>query len=155
MGLKRAFQPDYERYEGVRPIIVLGMRLGYLLVFVMVGQISWIRIITHRGSWDPIQAAALSMWAAHSLLSLIGIFQPLRMLPLVLFEIVYKLLWLAAVALPLWSANQLAGSPAEGWTYAFLSVAIPIVVVPWPYVFRKYIWNPSAEPAVRSSTAMK
>ena len=143
MDFTTAFQPDYEHYEGLRPIIVLGMRLGYLLVFVIVGQMSWVRIITHRGSWDPIQAAALSMWAAHSLLSLIGIFRPLMMLPMILFEIAYKMLWLAVVALPLWSANQLAGSPAEGLTYAFLGVVIPIVLVPWPYVFRKYIRSPT------------
>jgi len=143
MSLKTAFQPDYERYEGVRPVIVHVMRLGYLLVFVFVGRISWIGIITHRGSWDPVYAAALSMWAAHSLLSLIGIFRPLTMLPLVLFEIAYKLLWLATVALPLWFANQLAGSPAKELTYAFLWVVIPIVFMPWPYVFRRYIWNPS------------
>jgi hypothetical protein len=83
------------------------------------------------------------MWAAHSLLSLIGISRPLTMLPLVLFEIVYKLLWVATVALPLWSANQLVGSSAEELTYAFLWVVIPMAFMPWPYVFRRYIRNPS------------
>jgi hypothetical protein len=63
MGLNKAFQPDYERYEGLRPVIVHIMRLGYLLVFVFVGRISWTGILTHRGSWDPVYAAALSMWA--------------------------------------------------------------------------------------------
>jgi hypothetical protein len=27
--LKTAFKPDYQRYEGVRPVIVLLLRLGY------------------------------------------------------------------------------------------------------------------------------
>jgi len=141
MKLSTALKPDYERHEGVRPIIVLLLRLGYGLVFAFVGYTSWTRIINHQGDWDPIQAAALCMFASHSLLSLIGIFHPLKMLPLVLFEISYKLIWLVTVAWPLWSAHRLAGSPAEGMTYAFLPVVVPIVFVPWPYVFRKYIWS--------------
>ncbi|HLQ77734.1 MAG TPA: hypothetical protein VK210_10280 [Terriglobia bacterium] len=140
-SFKSAFQPDYERYDGLRPIIVHALRLGFVLVFVIVGQIAWTRIVNHRGDWDPIYAAALCMWATQSMLSLIGIFHPLKMLPLVLFEILYKLLWLIIVALPLWSANRLAGSPAEDLTYACLGVVIPMVLVPWPYVLRKYIWS--------------
>jgi len=141
MKLTTAFKPDYERYEGVRPIQVFALRLGFVLVLVIVGNISWTRFINHQGDWDPIPAAALSMWAAHSLLSLIGVFRPLQMLPLVLFEIGYKILWLAIVAWPLWSANRLVGSPAEDLTYAFLPVVVPIVLVPWSYVFRKYVWS--------------
>jgi len=141
MQLTTAFKPDYEQYEGVRPIQIYGLRLGYLLVLLFVGNISWTRIITHRGDWDPLPAAALCMWGASSLLSLIGIFRPLKMLPLVLFEIGYKLLWLAIVAWPLWSADRLAGSPAEDMTYSFLAVVVPIVGVPWGYAFRKYIWR--------------
>ena len=67
------------------------------------------------------------------------------MLPLVLFEIAYKLLWLAVVAWPLCSANRLAGSPSEGLTYAFLPVVVPVAFVPWGYVFRKYIWSQRGE----------
>jgi len=140
MNLSVVFKPDYERYEGLRPIIVNAMRLGYVLVFVFVGRIVWNGITNHHGSWEPIPAAALSMWAAHALLSLIGVFHPLKMLPLVLFEIAYKLMWLALVAWPLWSTDRLAGSAAEEMTYAFLWVVIPIAFVPWRYVIRKYIW---------------
>jgi hypothetical protein len=145
MNLSHVFRPDVERYEGLRPIIVHGMRLGYLMVFVFVGPIVWTRITSHEGYWDPVQAAALSMWAAHALLSLIGVFRPLQMLPLVLFEIVYKLVWLTIVALPLWLDNRLAGSSAEPMTDAFLWVALPMAFVPWRYVLRKYLWRTRSE----------
>ena len=139
MKLNTAFKPNFERYEGVRPIQIYALRLGFLLVLVFVGNTSWRSILNHQGDWDPLPAAAVAMWASCSLLSLVGIFRPLQMLPLVLFEIGYKLLWLAIVARPLWSANRLAGSPAEALTYSFLPVVVPIVGVPWGYVFRKYI----------------
>jgi hypothetical protein len=154
MKLATLFKPDHEHYDGVRPIQVHLLRISYVLVLVLVGQRSWLTLINHQGDWDPFLAAALAMWASSSLLSAIGIFRPLRMLPLVLFEVGYKLIWLIAVAWPLWSTDRLAGSPAEGLTYAFLPVVGPIVLMPWGYVFRKYLWSRSrsaAAPGVISS----
>jgi hypothetical protein len=150
MAFATLFKPDYERYEGVRPIQIQLGRIGYALVFFTVGYRSWASLLTFRGDWEPIQAAAVAMWASSSLLSVLGIFYPLKMLPLILFEVGYKLIWLAAVAWPLWQAGRLAGSPAEELTYAFLAVVIPIAVVPWGYVIRVYILNrPSPQRAPR------
>jgi hypothetical protein len=134
------FKRDYERYEGVRRINIYALRIGYLLVFTTVGFRSWSTILRHPSGWDPLQAAAVSMWAAHSVLSVFGLISPLRWLPLVLFEIAYKIIWLIVVAFPLWSARQLWGSPAENLTWAFLPVIVPVVLVPWGYVFRRYLW---------------
>ena len=67
------------------------------------------------------------------------IFRPLTMLPILLLEIFYKLLWLGVVAYPLWSTGTLAGSPAEGMTSAFLWVLLPIAAVPWTYVIGHYL----------------
>ena len=50
----------------------------------------------------------------------LGIIRPLKMLPILLLEIFYKVLWLILVAYPLWSQGKLAGSPAEDITSGFL-----------------------------------
>jgi hypothetical protein len=141
MTVTTLLKPDHERYDGVRPIQVHLLRISYVLVLVFVGPSSWLALIGHQGDWDPFMAAALSMWASSSVLSVIGVFQPLRMLPLVLFEVGYKLIWLIAVAWPLWVTDRLVGSPAEALTYAFLPVLAPIVLMPWGYVFRRYLWR--------------
>jgi hypothetical protein len=138
-NLKATLTPDYERYDGVRPIQIFAMRVGYVLVVVTVGNVAWSRILQHEGGWDPLVAAAVSMWAGSSVLSIFGLIHPLKWLPIVLFEIAYKSIWLAIVAYPLWSSAQLAGSPAEGLTYAFLWVVVPIVAMPWGHVFRTYV----------------
>jgi hypothetical protein len=52
-------------------------------------------------------------------------------------------LWLMVVAYPLWSAGTLVGSSAEGTTSAFLWVLLPIVAVPWGYVFGTYFFAPN------------
>jgi hypothetical protein len=134
------FTPD-PRYDGVRPIQIFLLRVSYVLVLVFVGIRAVAALITHEGDWEPFLAVALSMWASSSQLSLIGIVHPLKMIPIVLFEIGYKLTWLAVVAWPLWKAGRLAGSPAEGMTYAFLPVAAPLLLMPWGYVFRTYGWR--------------
>lgn len=82
------------------------------------------------------------VWSAFATLAGVGIIRPLKMLPILLLEIFYKVLWLIVVAYPLWSTNTRAGSPAEGMTSAFLWVLSPIVAVPWWYVFETYIYKP-------------
>ena len=139
MKTPRAFTPDYERHDGVRPFNVYLLRLLFTLVFVFVGFDSWSGILKHQGSWDHVRAAAVCMWAAFALLAFIGIFRPLKMLPLIAFEIHYKIVWLIAVAYPLWSTGRLAGSPAERMTKDFLWVILPIVAMPWGYFFKTYI----------------
>ena len=71
-------------------------------------------------------------------------------LRLIYFMIAYKLLWLGVVAYPLWRAGTLAGSPAEDLTYVFLWVPLPIVAVPWGYVWRTYLAWPAKVRGPRS-----
>jgi len=137
---KAIFARDFERYEGVRPIQIYLMRLGFLLVIVLVGNIAWSNIFTHEGDWDALQAVALSMWAGCSVLSVFGLINPLRWIPLVLFEIAYKSIWLLVVAYPMWSTGRLAGSRAEDIALSFLPVILPILAMPWGYVWRTHVW---------------
>ena len=133
------FRPDHVRYEGVRPINVYLLRMFYFLMAAFVATYSWRAILTHEGPWDPVRAVAFCVWAAYPTLALLGLLHPLRMLPLMLFAVTYKLIWLAIVAYPLWSAGTLVGSPAEQMTRDFLWVSFALVVVPWGYVLRKYV----------------
>lgn len=139
MLLKNIFGPDYERWEGVPKINIYLLRLLFLLMLVFLGKESWTFIFTHKGIWNPMDAMAWCIWASYSVLSIFGIIQPLKMLPIVMLEILYKVIWLILVAYPLWSSNQLAGSSAEVMTYNFLLVVLPILAMPWRYFFRKYI----------------
>src|SRR5271169_1477100 len=83
------------------------MRALYLLIFVGLGSEIWPLIIHHSKPWDLMHGVACSLLAALSALMAWGIRYPLQMLPLLLFELLWKAIWLAAVALPLWSAHHL------------------------------------------------
>ena len=131
-----------ERYEGVRRINIYLLRLLYILMFFVLGKSAWTHILTHQGSWEPKDAMVWCVWSAFATLAALGIIRPLKMLPIVLLEIFYKVLWLLIVAYPLWAQDKLADSPAESMTSAFLWVLLPIVAVPWGFVFVNYIYTP-------------
>lgn len=133
------FRPDHARYEGVRPVNVHLLRLIYFLMAACVATDSWAAILRHEGHWDPVKAVAFCVWAAYPTLSVLGIIHPLRMLPIMLFMIAYKLLWLAVVAWPLWRVHALAGTPAGEMARAFAWLPLPLVAVPWGYVLRTFV----------------
>ena len=129
-------------YDGVRTINIYLLRLLYGLMFFALGHTAWTEMFTHQGTWESNDAVAWCVWAAFATLAGIGIFRPLFMLPIILLEIFYKVLWLLIVAYPLWSAGTLAGSPAQGLTNVFVWVIFPIIALPWPHVLARYFRAP-------------
>jgi hypothetical protein len=134
------FERD-SRHEGVRRINIYLLRLLYVLMFFVLGKDTWTHILTYRGPWDPTDAVVWCVWTAFATLAGLGIVHPVRMIPIVLLEIFYKVLWLNLVAYPLWAKGALWGSPAEAIALSFLWVILPIVAVPWGYVFVTYIYK--------------
>jgi hypothetical protein len=102
---------------------------------------AWSTILSHRGPWDPYRVMAFSVWAIYPTLAILGVFRPLRMLPIMLFMIGYKSLWLLAYAYPLWRAGAQTG-PAAEIANSFLGVPIAVLIVPWKYVWQTYLPAP-------------
>jgi hypothetical protein len=150
--IRKIFGPDYERYEGVYRINIYLLRLLYFLMLVFVAKDSWAAILTHQGQWNHLEALAWCVFAAYTSLSILGLINPLKMLPIILFEIFYKSIWLIIVAYPLWSAHKLVGSPAEQMTYAFLWLPLPLIATPWAYVFKTYFSFPKKMSDQRSAS---
>ena len=141
------FAPNH-RFDGVSAIKIYLLRALFGLMAVFLGTDAWTYIATFDGVWEPAAAAAWCMWAGFSVLAIIGVINPLKMLPLVLLEIFYKVLWLAIVAYPLWSNGQLAGSPAERMASDFTWVVLAILAMPWRYAFTTYIKHARRHPAM-------
>lgn len=135
------------RHDGVRRINIYLLRLLYVLMFFVLGKSTWTEILTHQGPWAPDEAVAWTVWTAFATLAGLGILRPVKMLPILMLEVLYKVMWLAIVAYPLWSNGALAGSPAEGTTNAFLWVVLAIVAVPWGHVAKTYFTWPTAQAA--------
>ncbi len=133
------FKRDYLHYEGVAKINIYLLRLLFTLMFFLLSYDAWSRILKHTGPWNDVNAAAWCMWGSYSIISFIGIMRPLKMLPILLFDIVYKTAWLIIVAYPLWVKNELIGSPVEEMARIYVWVWIMYVAMPWKYLIRTYI----------------
>ncbi len=117
------------------------MRVGYLLLFGGLAYTEWPGLIHHDG-WNSTHGIASSLLAALSLLASLGIRYPLQMVPVLLFELGWKAIWLIAIALPLWLAHDV-----DPYTWRMTIVCLAAVVVcplliPWPYVFTNYVRKP-------------
>ncbi len=98
----------------------------------------WPDLIHHPGVWFLPTGIVHALLAALSLLSILGLRYPLQMLPLLLFELVWKTIWLTAIALPLWWADRMDAGAQETAIECLMAV-IFIVVIPWRYVFETYV----------------
>jgi hypothetical protein len=92
----------------------------------------------------PFDGVAYAFWGALALLCLLGLKYPLKMIPLLLIFLVYKLLWLAMVALPWWSAGTPVDPVMGQFTIAMAAgVVIDLLVIPWGYVIANYARAPA------------
>lgn len=83
------------------------LRAVYLLIFVGLAFDIWPQIIDHTSALPLWQGVGCSLLAATSILAALGLRYPLAMLPVMFFELIWKSIWLIAIALPLWSAHSI------------------------------------------------
>ena len=117
------------------------LRAVYLIIAVGLGMVVWPGIIHHDKPWELMQGFVNCMLAAFGLLCALGVRYPLQMLPVLLWELVWKTLWLAIVALPAWRAGPMDQAMMENVFACLLVVMIPIAM-PWRYVVDNYLRRP-------------
>lgn len=135
-------QPIPKAARSVSLVRLYLLRATYLLVVVGLALTHWPNIISHTLQWPLMNGVVASMLGAVSVLALLGLRYPLQMLPLLMFELAWKCIWLAAVALPLWQAGPIDAGTQETMVACLMGV-IFIAVIPWPYVVANYVTKPS------------
>jgi hypothetical protein len=117
------------------------LRICYLIIAVGLGLTIWPSVIRHTADLAIRHGIQCSLLAGLSLTAVLGLRYPLQMLPLMLFEFAWKIIYLLAFALPLWCTHQLTTSAVED-IQACVMVVIFIPLIPWRYVVRHYIMQP-------------
>ena len=84
---------------GLSPRRLNLMRAGFLLMGVGLALVKW-PLLPHAASLPFYDGATLCLLTAMSLLAFLGLRYPIKLLPILLFEVLWKLLWLSLVALP-------------------------------------------------------
>jgi hypothetical protein len=71
-----------------------------------------------------------------SLLAFLGLRYPVGMLPILLFEVTWKLIWIGTVAIPHLMAGDMNAAARE--VLINCSFVVLIAVIPWRYAWRRY-----------------
>ncbi len=116
------------------------MRNGYLVMGLGLAVTKWHLLFDH-GTWGLAEGTKECLLIAMSFLALLGLRYPQRMIPILLFEVTWKLLWLGVVALPLWTDDQLEGA-TRTQTGAIIWVVVIIAVIPGRHVVNQYVMTP-------------
>ena len=116
------------------------LRAFFAILAVGQGSIQ-LPLFFHHPHWTVTSGAAHSFLLALALLSLAGIRYPLQMLPLLVYEVLWKLIWLLGFALPLWLNNQFDGETHKSF-FEIAPVVIIIPFIPWGYVYSNYVMKP-------------
>ncbi|HEX8527107.1 hypothetical protein [Allosphingosinicella sp.] len=93
---------------------------------------------------DPAARGMIdSMFGGLWVMGILGVRYPLLMLPIFLFEFVWKTIWLLAFGLPQW----MAGNASDRLNDDLIGIGNgPILfglIIPWGYVWRHYIRAPT------------
>jgi hypothetical protein len=83
------------------------LRACYLLLVVGLATKFWPVVFSDIASLPRMDGIVTSLLSAMGLLAVIGLFRPVRMLPLLLFEVAWKVVWVIAVAVPNWQHGTL------------------------------------------------
>lgn len=114
------------------------LRAAYLLLVVGLGLTVWPTLLNHRLDWPLMNSVVVAMLCALSLLSLLGLRYPLQMLPLLLFELTWKALWLGFVAVPLLRAGSM-DETTKSTMYECIAIVVMLPLIPWDYIYTNYI----------------
>ena len=117
------------------------LRAMYLLVILGLGSVLWPGIVTPHQPWELMRGTVNCMLAAFSLLCLLGLRYPLQMLPVLLWEALWKTLWLLLVPLPQWLRGGLDPATTQ-YVFEISFVVLVYLAIPWRYVHAHYILKP-------------
>ena len=118
--------------------------LRAMYAFTAVGLIlaRWPAIVNPPAGISNAGTVVAMFLGALSILAVVGIRYPVKMLPLLFFELLWKVMWVVAWGLPLWSTQQLTPDGEQTLISNLVGVVLVPLAIPWGYVFKQYVKAP-------------
>lgn len=114
------------------------LRLCYFILAAGLGVYIWPNVIHHTAEYAGRLGIQVSLLAGLGATALLGFRYPVKMIPLLLFELIWKTVYLIGFALPLWRAHQITDAERADIS-SVLMVVIFVPLIPWGYVWREYV----------------
>jgi hypothetical protein len=132
---------DQDRNAAAVPRLSLprlyALRVGYLVLGLGLAVVK-LPLFLHHEPWTFTEGVMNCMLAALSILAFVGLRYPVQMLPVLLFESAWKLIWLSVIALPAWLSDRMDQATLDN-TYKCFWVVIILAVIPWRHVYSQYV----------------
>ena len=113
------------------------MRAGYAFMAIGLALAKW-PLLLEAHTLPLAEGLNLSLLTGMFLLALLGLRHPVKLLPLLVFETAWKLVWLSIVALPQAITGDLSNATAE-MVFSCSLVVLIIAAIPWRYVWSEYV----------------
>ena len=136
---------------GVSRARLIVLRALYAMIVVGQALFIWPVFLALLPAPAHFHGIVLTMLFAFSILCVIGIRYPLQMLPILLWELLWKTIWLLSVALPRWSAGTMDAATRQT-AIDCVPLVLLLVALPWGYIVRHYVRKP-AERSFRGAAA--
>ena len=123
---------------------IYALRALYLLVVIGLGLSVWPDVFTAEkpfASLSSAQTVQTSMLGAFWLLCALGVRYPLQLLPILLWELLWKTIWLVTVPLPLYLNGNFDDKLMPN-VIAIGMVVLVYLVLPWSYIWQHYVKKP-------------
>jgi membrane associated rhomboid family serine protease len=114
------------------------LRAMYALIAFAQGSQTWTAILHHTKPWALWHGVSMALLGALTALCLLGIRYPVKMLPLMIFELVWKLIWVLAAWLPLYLGHRVDADTADSFFPIIVGLVLVPIVLPWGYVWKTY-----------------
>lgn len=118
------------------------LRAMYLLMATGLALTVWPSILAPSSSVADANTVIRSLLGALAVMSVLGLRYPLQMLPILLFELLWKLIWVLAFALRMWRDTGLDDYASETLFACMMGVVLVPLVMPWRYAFARYVRAP-------------
>lgn len=134
---------NFSEFLSTRPLILL--RSIYIANIILAGTVGWMSlfdpsrasITVFSGTTEPNIPMRIvgSFWLTIALLSGVGLFSPVRFSVVLLVQLIYKSLWLLAVAVPAILAERTDSIPIGMAIFFTIWVIILPFVIPFRALF--------------------
>ena len=132
---------------------VIALRLVYLLIILGLSSFVWQQLLFEAADLATMTGVAKSMMAALVILCVFGLRYPLDLLPVLVFELLWKALWMLLIALPAALYDRWTES-IQNLFFECIGVVILLALIPWRYVWARWFARAS-EPWRRAHEHVK
>ena len=119
------------------------LRVMYAFIAVGLGLMIWPLLFAPADSVSHLTGVVRGLLSTVALLALVGVRYPLRMLPLLFFELLWKAIWVLAYGLPLWLGQKLDASTGQTLSDCLVGLVLVPIAIPWGYTVRHYFKAPA------------